>query len=136
MATFRGPLEWDPATSLGQHIISSFWSSLQAHVQQQQSNHSICFNWWVNGWYNISLDIIFSYRNLCNGYRIADTHRIRDILFLHFLVLTCQISVPTFMTRSSWHTIVNDDIEEAPIYRYDGKTEQLVIRLVRIMTWV
>ena len=29
MATFRGPLEQDPATSLGQHTISSYWSTVK-----------------------------------------------------------------------------------------------------------
>ena len=77
-------------SSLGQHTISSYWSTLQAHDQQQWTHHSICFNWWVNRWYSISLDTIFSYRNLHNRYRIADTCRIRDILLLLFLVLTCH----------------------------------------------
>ena len=73
-----------PATSLGQHTISSYWSILQAHDQQQWTHHSVCFNLWVNTWYSISLDTIFPYRNLCNGYRNADTCRIRDILLLLF----------------------------------------------------
>ena len=45
------------------------------------------------------LDTIFSYRHLCNSYRIAHTYRIRDILLLLFLVPTCQISMPTFTIR-------------------------------------
>ena len=103
MATFRGPLEWDPATSLGQHTISFYWSTLCTgvflHGQQQQTHHSICFNQWVNRWYRISLDTIFSYLNLHNGYRITDTCRIRDILLLLFLVLTCLRSMLTFTIR-------------------------------------
>ena len=42
---------------------------------------------------------IFPYRHLCYGYRIAHTSRIRDILLLLFLMLTCQISVPTFTIK-------------------------------------
>ena len=34
-----------------------------------------------------------------NGYRITHTSRIRDILLLLLLVLTCQISAPTFTIR-------------------------------------
>ena len=96
MATFVGPLEQDQSTSLGQHTISSYWSTLQTHDQQQWTHHSVCFNQWVNRWYSISLGTIFSSRNLHNGYRITNTCRIRDILLVLFLVLTCQISMPTF----------------------------------------
>ena len=128
MATFGGPLAQDPATSLGQHTTSSYWSTLQAHDQQQWTHHSICFNWWVNRWYSISLDTIFSYRNLCNGYRIANICRFRAILLLLFLVPTCWISMLIFSIRSLWDTVVNDDVEAAPIYRWDGKAGQPIIR--------
>ena len=47
----------------------------------------------------INLDTVFSYRSLCNSYRITYTSRIRDLLLLLLLVLTCQISLPTFTTR-------------------------------------
>ena len=36
-----------------------------------------------------------------------------------FLVLTCQISMLTFTISSTQHTIKDDDVEEAPIYRCD-----------------
>ena len=45
------------------------------------------------------LDPIFSHKDLHYGYRIADTHRIRDILLLLFLVPTCHLSVLTFLIR-------------------------------------
>ena len=38
-------------------------------------------------------------RSLCNGYRITHTSRIRYVLLLLLLVLTCQISTPTFTIR-------------------------------------
>ena len=44
MATFGGPLEQDPLTSLDQHNIISYLSTLQANDQQQWMHHSICFN--------------------------------------------------------------------------------------------
>ena len=44
----------------------------------------------------ISIWTLFSHRHLHNNYRIAHTCGIRDILLLIFLVLTCQISAPTF----------------------------------------
>ena len=43
--------------------------------------------------------LIFPCQNLCNGYRSADTCRIRDMLLLLFLVPTCQISLLTFTIR-------------------------------------
>ena len=48
---------------------------------------------------SIPLDTIFSYWNLCNGYRIIHTWKIRDILLLLYLVPTCQISLLTFTLR-------------------------------------
>ena len=54
--------------------------------------------YWVNRWYRITLDTIFSQRSLCNGYRIV-YNRIGDILLLLLLVSTCQISMLTFTTR-------------------------------------
>ena len=49
--------------------------------------------------------LFFSYRSLCNSYRIACTSRIRDLLLLFLLVLTCQISTLTFTTRD--HEVYN-----------------------------
>ena len=43
--------------------------------------------------------LVFSHRSLFNGYRIAYTSRIGDILLLFLLLLTCQISAPTVTTR-------------------------------------
>ena len=98
------------ATWLGQHTLSSYWSTLQVHDQQQWTHHSICFSQWVKKWYSISLDIIFSYRNLCNGYRITDTHGL-EIFCCYFFwhqpaILMCQ----PLWSGSSQHTIV-DDVE-------------------------
>ena len=67
---------------------------------------------------------VFSYRSLCNGSQITYSSRIRDLLLLFLLVLTCQISVLTFTTRSTQYTFVDDDVEEAPIYRCDSKASQ------------
>ena len=86
--------------------------------------------WWVNKWYSISLDTIFSYSNLCNSCMgLLIPARIRDILLLLFLVLTSQISMLTFTIRFyARHTIMDDDLEAAPIYRCDSMAEQPVIR--------
>ena len=52
---------------------------------------------------------------------ITYTSRIRIILLLLLLGLTCQISALTFRTGNMQYTIVDDDVEVAPIYRCDGK---------------
>ena len=44
-------------------------------------------------------DTFFSHRDLCYGYRIADPCRTREILLLLFLVLTCHLSMLTFLIR-------------------------------------
>ena len=73
--------------------------TLQTHDQWPQTYHPIYSTYWVNSWYNINLDTIFSHRSLCNGYRITYTSWIGDLLLLLLLVLTCQISMPTITTR-------------------------------------
>ena len=66
-------------------------SSSEFRIWQYPEDH-----WRVSRRYSFCLDTIFPYRLLHNGYRITYTCRIRDILLLHFLVPTCQISAPTF----------------------------------------
>ena len=73
-----------PTDQLYKHMINSNGPIIPFH-----------FNQWVNRWYSITLDTIFSYWNLCNSYMITDTPRIRDILLWLFLVKTCQISILT-----------------------------------------
>ena len=46
----------------------------------------------------LDLDIVPICRNICYGYRITYTSRIGNILLLFLLLLTCQISMPTFTT--------------------------------------
>ena len=52
---------------------------------------------------------------------IANTSRTRDILLLLFLVPNCHLSMLTFWSGSLQHTVVDDDVEVALIYRGDGK---------------
>ena len=57
------------------------------------------YSWWINRWYSIHLYTIFSHRDLCYGYRMANTSRFRDILLLLFLLLTCHASRLTCLIR-------------------------------------
>ena len=53
------------------------------------------------------------------------THRNWIILLLFLLVPTCQISMLTFTVPGNMqYTIVDDNVEVAPIYRCDGKATQ------------
>ena len=45
-------------------------------------------------------------------------------MLLFLLVLTCQISVPPLQPGTMQYIIVDDDVEVAPIYRYDGRVKQ------------
>ena len=99
MATFGEASEWESATTLGQHTLSSSGSSLQTHGQGHSTYYTFHFTWRVNRRYRFNLDTVFSYKSLCNSYRITYTSRIKDLLLLFLLVLTCQISAPTFTTR-------------------------------------
>ena len=103
--TFGEASEWESATILSQHTLSSSGTTLQTHGQRNSTYYTFHFTWRVNRRYQFNLDTAFSYSCLCNGYRITYTSRIRDLLLPFLLVLTCQISVPTFTTR--YHTIYN-----------------------------
>ena len=70
-----------------------------------------------------NLDSVFTYRDVPYSYRITCTSRIRFILLLLLLVPTCQISMP-LQPGNMHYTIVDDDVEVAPIYRYNGKDSQ------------
>ena len=104
MATLGATLEQESATTLGQHTLSSSRTTLQPHGHRHSTHHTL-FTWRVNRRYRFNLDTVFTYRSLCNGYRITYTCRFGNILLLFLLALTCQISVPTFTTR--YHAIYN-----------------------------
>ena len=97
-------LEWESATTLGPHTLSSDGTTLQTHGQRHSTHYTV-FTWRVNSRYRFNLDTVFTYRSLCNGYRIAYTSRFGDILLLFLLVLTWQISAVTSTTR--YHMIYN-----------------------------
>ena len=99
MATLEGPPEWDTASPFVQHTFSSNCPTLQTHDKWQWTYDPFYITCWVNRWYSINLDTIFSHRSLCNGYRITYTSQIGDLLLLLLLVLTCQISTLTFTIR-------------------------------------
>ena len=104
MATLREASVWESTTALGQHTLNSNRATLQSHGE----GHSTCytfFTWRVNRRYRFTLDTLFTYRSLCNGYRISYTNRFGNILLLFLLVSTCQISMLTFTTR--YHAIYN-----------------------------
>ena len=59
-------------------------------------------------------------------YRIANTCRTRDILLILFWCQPAILACWPFQSGSSWHTIVDDDVEAGPIYRSDGKADSLL----------
>ena len=60
-------------------------------------------------------------RNLCFSFRITHISRNWIILLLFLLVPTCQISTLTLQSGNMHYTIVDDNVEVAPIYRCNGK---------------
>ena len=83
------------------------------------------------------MDTIFSCWSLCSSYRITHTSRIRDILLLLLLVLTyTRLAHWPLQAGSMWYTIVDDNVEAAPIYRCDGKAEQPIVRPCKIMSCI
>ena len=104
MAALGNAPEWESTTTFGQHTLSSSRTTLQPHGHRY-STHYTSFTWRVNRIYRFNLDTVFTYRSLCNAYRITFTSRFGNILLLFLLVSTCQISAPTFTAR--YHTIHN-----------------------------
>ena len=102
---FGAASEWESATTLDQHTLSSSGTTLQPHGQRHSTNYTFHLTWRVIRRYRFHLDTVFSYMSLCNGYRITYTSSIGNILLLFLLVLTCQISTLTFTTR--YYTIYN-----------------------------
>ena len=87
------------ASPFVKHTLSSNYPTLQTHDHWHQTYDPFHITYWVNSWYRITLDTMFSHRRLCNCYRITYTSWIRDLLLLLLLVSTCQVSPLTFTTR-------------------------------------
>ena len=68
----------------------------------------------------------FSYSSLCNGYRITYTSRVRDLLLCcyFFWCQPARLANQPLQPGTMQYTIVDDDVEAAPIYRCDGKASQ------------
>ena len=113
MATLNAVNISSPELWVWQHL-EDYWNKTQLHKLadvpivpvahewhewQQWTYLSIQPSWWVNRLCRIHLDTIFSHMNLCYGYRITNTWRTRDILLLLFLVLSCHLSMLTFLIR-------------------------------------
>ena len=102
MATLGEALEWESAPAFGQYTLFSSRTSLQPHGPGCPTHHTF-FTWRGNRRHRFNLDTVFTYRSLCNSYRITYTSRFGNILPLFLLMSTCQISVLTFTTR--YHAI-------------------------------
>ena len=98
MAALREAPEWESASAFSQYTLSSRWTTPPSYGQRIWTYHTF-FTRKLNRRYRFNLDTVFTYRSLCNGYRITYTRRCGNILLLFLLVLTCQISMLTFNTR-------------------------------------
>ena len=72
---------------------------------QGHSTHYTFFTQRINRRYRFNLDAVFTYRSICNSYRVTYTSRFGNILLLFLFVLTCQISMATFTAQ--YHAIYN-----------------------------
>ena len=59
---------------------------------------------------------------------ITHTNWIRDILLLLFQVPTCRLACQPIQSGAVQYTIVDDNVEVAPIYRCNGKAGQPIVR--------
>ena len=93
MVTSRGPLQGDPASPFGLHTIVPIYQLYKCMVIINRPITPFMLT-------DESIDDAASIHTLFSiHYGITHTCRIRDILLVLFLVLTCQISMPTFTIR-------------------------------------
>ena len=67
----------------------------------------------------------FSYRSLCNSYRIAYTAGLGISCCYFFWYQPARLVHPPLQPGTMQYTIMDDDVEAASIYRCDGRASQL-----------
>ena len=144
MATLGEAPEWESATTLGQHTLSSSRTTLQPHGQGH-STHYTFFTWRVNRRYRSNLDSV-SHKGV---YVMA----IGLLIPVGLWIFCCYffwcwparlahwpLQPGTMQYHARYH--VDDDVEGASIYRYDGKASQPIrpcenhgLHIEHIPTW-
>ena len=97
---------------------------LYSHLAQGNPTHHTFFTWRVNRRYRFTLDTVFTYRSLCNGNRITYTSRFGIFCFYFFWCWPARLACQPLQPGTMQYTIVDDDVEAAPIYSSDGKASQ------------
>ena len=134
--------EWESAMTLGQHTLSSSRTTLQLHGHRH-STHYTFFICRVNRRYRFNMDTVFTYRSLCYGYRITYTSRFGNFCSYFFWCQPARLVCWPLQPGTVQYTTVDDDVEAAPIYRYDGKISQPIkphenhgLHIKHIPTWM
>ena len=77
------------------------------------------------------------------SFRISFTSWSYTVLLLLLLLLTCHTSTLIFTTRKMQYAIVDDNVEDAPVYRCTGKAltptrpcENHGLAIERVPTWL
>ena len=104
------------------------WGTLQTHGQWHHTYHSLHITWRVNRRYSICLDNVLSHRSLFNGYQINYTAGLRIFCCYFFWCQPARLACQPLQPGSSWYTFVDDNAEEAPIYRCNGRATKLRVR--------
>ena len=91
MATLGEAPEWESAITLGQHTLSSSRTTLQPHGHRHSTYYTL-FTWRVNRRYRLNLDTVFTYKSLCNGYKIDYTNRIGNVYYISHSVIDFMLS--------------------------------------------
>ena len=117
-------------------------TALQPHGHRH-STHYTFFLCRANRRYKFNLDTVFTYRSLCNGYRITYTNRFGNILLLFLWCQSARLVCQPLQPGTTQYTNLDDDVETAPIYRCKSKASQPIrpcknhgLHIEHIPTWM
>ena len=108
------------ATTLGLHTLSSSRTTLQPHGQGHSTHHTF-FIWRVNRRYTFNLDTVFAYRSLCKAIGLLIPAGLGIFCCYFFWCHPAKLACQHLQPGTPQYTIVDDDVEAAPIYICDGK---------------
>ena len=123
MATLGATLEWESATTLGQHTLSSSMTTLQTHGQGHSTHYTL-----LPEESTADTDSIWTLFSHTGAYVMA----IGSLIPAGLGIFCCYFFWCKPARLAHWplqpgtiqYTIADDDIEAAPIYRCNGKASQ------------
>ena len=123
LATHGKQSQWNLTSMPCDHTINTSSQGLSTPPKQLLTTDT--FQYEAIRRYKYSMELVHPPRNICFNLGIAYTSGNRIILLLFLLVLTCQIiACRPLQSGNTQYTIVDDNVEVAPIYSCKGKANK------------